>query len=87
MLYMSTSPDTSIVKVAEDVRNVGPILVVVCCSDAVQAEEMYLQLVKTQIGPPPGWKQGKGNRPPPDELQYKYLCSRVNAIIVWGPRK
>ena len=84
MIYMSVSSDTNIVKVTEDVRNVGPILVVVCCSDPVQAEEMYLQLVKTQIGPPPDWKQGQGPRPPPDKLQYRYRCSITNAIIVAG---
>ena len=84
MIYMSTSPDSSIVKVAEDVRNVGPILVVVCCSDDVQAEEMYVQLVKNQIGPPTGWKQGQGPRPPPDKLQYRYRCSIINEIIVGG---
>ena len=80
MIYMSISSDTSIVKVAEDVRNVGPILVVVCCSDAVQAEEMYLQLVKKQIGPPPGWKQGQGPRPSPDDLQFKYRAALLTRL-------
>ena len=87
MMYMSISSDTNIVKVAEDARNVGPIFIVACCSDPVQAEAMYLQLIKDPIGPPPGWKPKPGSRPPPEQLQYKYVCSRVNAIIVGGPRK
>ena len=84
MVFMSISSDTNIVEVAEDVRNIAPIIVAVCCSDPDQASEMYVELVKDQIGPPRNWNKEPRKRPPPELLQFKYRCQILNGIVVGG---
>ena len=81
-LYVYVGAEANIDEVASDIRNAGPNILIVCCSDETAAAEMERALEQTAVD-----TRGDGEgRPGVDDLQYKFYCVIHKELIIAGRR-